>query len=256
MSQRSSGRLAVASELARRSVVFDLLVSTIAVDQRQAVNILTLWVYGLPAERVRGFIVVQTRRLWMTVRCPNCSVTKVAFFRIPFGPGSVDVANSQIKSPSRPMWERTGETLETISLEPGFSARDSHSVDTRAGKSCFAFFGKMALYLGPRIEVRFAPTSKFYAKRAVMAGNRDLYPQDPTGFHFAIRDAPNFLFEVGYLLHPSSPDGATSGFAAGKSYPGAYEFGAVFQVTVGERLRAIVQGKECGAICAPTRLPI
>ena len=79
----------------------------------------------------------------------------------------------------------------------------------------------------PGVEVRFAPTRKFYVKSAVMAGNRDPYHQDPTGFHFAIRDTPNFLFEVGYLLHPD-PDGANAGLATGKSYPGAYKLGAVY----------------------------
>ena len=46
----------------------------------------------------------------------------------------------------------------------------------------------------PRAEVRFAPNRNFYVKSAVMAGSRDPYNQDPTGFHFQIRDTPNFLF--------------------------------------------------------------
>ena len=80
----------------------------------------------------------------------------------------------------------------------------------------------------PGVEMRFAPTSKFYIKSAVMAGNRDPYHEDPTGFHFAIRDTPNFLFEAGYLLHPLPDGGAQSGLAGGKSYPGVYKFGAVY----------------------------
>jgi carbohydrate-selective porin OprB len=80
----------------------------------------------------------------------------------------------------------------------------------------------------PGVEVRFAPTRNFYVKSAVMSGNRDPYHQDPTGFHFAIRDSPNFLFEAGYLLHPSPDGGVQSGLAAGKSYPGVYKFGAVY----------------------------
>ena len=78
----------------------------------------------------------------------------------------------------------------------------------------------------PGLEVRYAPTRKFYVKSAVMAGNRDPYHQDPTGFHFAIRDTPNFLFEAGYLVNPSDGDGDAQ--ATVKRYPGAYKFGGVY----------------------------
>lgn len=81
----------------------------------------------------------------------------------------------------------------------------------------------------PGAEVRFAPNRNFYVKSAVMAGNRDPYNQDPTGFHFQIRDTPNFLFETGYLVHPLDGDATRSaGSASGKSYPGAYKFGGVY----------------------------
>jgi porin len=66
----------------------------------------------------------------------------------------------------------------------------------------------------PGAEVRFAPTQHFYVKSAVLSGNRDPYHQDPSGFHFAIRNSPNFLFEAGYLT--------------GKTYTGAYKFGGVY----------------------------
>ena len=66
----------------------------------------------------------------------------------------------------------------------------------------------------PGVEARFAPSRNFYVKSSVMAGNRDPYNQDPTGFHFKIRDTPNFLFETGYQ--------------PGKSYPGDYKFGGVY----------------------------
>jgi hypothetical protein len=62
-----------------------------------------------------------------------------------------------------------------------------------------------------------------------MAGNRDPYHQDPTGFEFQIRDTPNFLFEAGYLVCP--PDGNTknsAGRANSKSYSGNYKFGGVY----------------------------
>lgn len=81
----------------------------------------------------------------------------------------------------------------------------------------------------PGAEVRFAPTRTFYIKSAVMSGNRNPYEQDPTGFHFQIRDTPDFLFETGYLVHPSDGNGLQSvGSASGKAYPGVYKFGAVY----------------------------
>ena len=66
----------------------------------------------------------------------------------------------------------------------------------------------------PGAEIYFAPTSHFYVKSAVMAGNRNPYQQDPTGTNFAIRNSANFLFEAGYLT--------------GRTYPGEYKFGGVY----------------------------
>ena len=80
----------------------------------------------------------------------------------------------------------------------------------------------------PGAEARFTPTRNFYLKTAVMAGNRDPYKQDPTGFHFQIRDIPDFLFETGFLIHPSDDRQAMGSSGGGKSYPGAYKFGGVY----------------------------
>ena len=89
----------------------------------------------------------------------------------------------------------------------------------------------------PGAEVRFAPTGHFYVKSAAMSGNRDPYHDDATGFHFAIRNSPNFLFEAGYVVGPENgmPTEAGVGYitkSAGlpgrKSYPGLYKFGAVY----------------------------
>jgi carbohydrate-selective porin OprB len=66
----------------------------------------------------------------------------------------------------------------------------------------------------PGAEIYVAPTKHLYVKSAVMAGNRNPYQQDPTGTNFAIRNSPNFLFETGYLT--------------GKTYPGEYKFGGVY----------------------------
>lgn len=77
----------------------------------------------------------------------------------------------------------------------------------------------------PGAEIRFAPKRSVYVKSAVMAGNRNPYQQDPSGFHFAIKDTPDFLFETGYLIN--QPDSANSA-SSSKSYPGEYKFGGVY----------------------------
>jgi porin len=90
----------------------------------------------------------------------------------------------------------------------------------------------------PGAEVRFAPKRSFYVKTAVMAGNKDPYHQDPTGFEFKIRDTPVYLFETGYLVSPAedaTPVEAgvsylttSAGSPDGKSHPGVYKFGGAF----------------------------
>ena len=79
----------------------------------------------------------------------------------------------------------------------------------------------------PGAEIRVAPTRNFYVKSAVMAGNRNPYEQDPTGFHFQIRDTPNFLFEAGVLVNQTNGNTPKS-TQSGKSYPGEYKFGGVY----------------------------
>lgn len=79
----------------------------------------------------------------------------------------------------------------------------------------------------PGVEARFAPKRQFYIKSAVISGNRNPYQQDPTGFHFQIRDTPNFLFEAGYLINQTDGKRAMSA-PSRKSYPGEYKFGGVY----------------------------
>jgi porin len=79
----------------------------------------------------------------------------------------------------------------------------------------------------PGAEIRVAPTRHSYVKSAVMAGNRNPYAQDPNGFHFQIRDTPDFLFEAGYLINQSDRNAQNSTQSA-KSYPGEYKFGGVY----------------------------
>jgi porin len=90
----------------------------------------------------------------------------------------------------------------------------------------------------PGAEIRVAPKRSFYVKASVMAGNRDPYHQDPTGFEFKIRDTPDYLFETGYLVRPvedAMPAEADVGYLPPwsgspdqKSYPGVYKFGGVY----------------------------
>jgi porin len=66
----------------------------------------------------------------------------------------------------------------------------------------------------PGVEARVAVTKRLFLKSAILSGNRDPYKQDPTGFHFAIRNSPNFLFEASYQ--------------PGTTYRGEYKFGGVY----------------------------
>jgi|SRR5882762_428963 porin len=79
----------------------------------------------------------------------------------------------------------------------------------------------------PGVEIRIAPIRNFYVKSAVIAGNRNPYKQDPTGFHFQIRNTPDFLFEAGYLVNQRDANASRSA-QLGKSYPGEYKFGGVY----------------------------
>lgn len=79
----------------------------------------------------------------------------------------------------------------------------------------------------PAVELRYFPVGDFYLKSAVLAGNRDPYQQDPTGFNFKIRDTPVFVFEAGYTLHAEDFSGQKSRFTQ-KSYPSIFKFGAAY----------------------------
>ncbi|HYL85467.1 MAG TPA: carbohydrate porin [Candidatus Angelobacter sp.] len=79
----------------------------------------------------------------------------------------------------------------------------------------------------PAVELRYFPVGDFYLKSAVLAGNRDPYQQDPTGFNFKIRDTPVFVFEAGYALHAEDFSGQKSRFTQ-KSYPSIFKFGAAY----------------------------
>jgi porin len=89
----------------------------------------------------------------------------------------------------------------------------------------------------PAAEIRFAPTMNFYVKSAALAGNRDPYVQDPTGFHFKIADTPVFVYEIGYVIEP--PKSNRSHIA--KTYPGKYKFGAAYN---GGKVQNAITGRQ------------
>ena len=79
----------------------------------------------------------------------------------------------------------------------------------------------------PAVEIRAYPWRTLYVRSAVMAGNRNPYQQDPNGFHFAIRNTPVFLYEVGFTHDEQDLYRQTSPLNR-KTYPGIYKFGAAY----------------------------
>jgi len=76
----------------------------------------------------------------------------------------------------------------------------------------------------PAAEIRLIPWRTLYVKAAVLSGNRDPYQQDPNGFHFAIRNTPVFVDEIGYRINPSESVNSKPR----KTYPGSYKFGSAY----------------------------
>ena len=79
----------------------------------------------------------------------------------------------------------------------------------------------------PAAEIRAFPWRSLYIKSAVLAGNRNPYQQDPNGLHFAIRNTPVFVYEIGFTHDAQDLSGQTSHWDR-KTYPGIYKFGAVY----------------------------
>jgi porin len=79
----------------------------------------------------------------------------------------------------------------------------------------------------PAAEIRVILWRQVYVRSAVLSGNRHPYEQDPTGFHFAIRDSPDFVFETGYT-HDVEYLNTQSGLPDRKVYPGIFKFGAAY----------------------------
>jgi porin len=93
----------------------------------------------------------------------------------------------------------------------------------------------------PAAEVRIVPNKHLYVKSAVLAGNRDPYADDTTGFGFVIKDAPVVVSEIGYLTNSSNLN--ASSFSQ-KIYPGKYKFGSSYNV--GEFVDPVTGAKHSG----------
>ncbi len=79
----------------------------------------------------------------------------------------------------------------------------------------------------PSVQIQVFPWRTLYIKSAVLAGNRNPYQQDPTGFNFQIRDTPVFVYEIGFTHDEQGLAGQTSHLNR-KTHPGIYKFGAAY----------------------------
>jgi porin len=79
----------------------------------------------------------------------------------------------------------------------------------------------------PAAQIEVVPWRTLYIKAAVLSGNRDPYEQDPTGFHFAIRNSPDFVDEIGFT-HDFQDFYRQTTHLDRKTYPGIYKFGSAF----------------------------
>jgi porin len=79
----------------------------------------------------------------------------------------------------------------------------------------------------PAAQMEVVPWRTFYIKAAVLSGNRDPYQQDPTGFHFAIRNSPDFVDEIGFT-HDTQDLYSQTSHLDHKTYPGIYKFGSAY----------------------------
>lgn len=79
----------------------------------------------------------------------------------------------------------------------------------------------------PAAEVRVVPNQHVYVKSAILAGNRNPYANDTTGFGFVRRDSPVVVSEIGYLTNTSDLNASSP---TQKLYPGKYKFGSSYNV--------------------------
>jgi DNA-directed RNA polymerase subunit RPC12/RpoP len=68
-----------------------------------------------PLKEFADFWNFEKRQVGLAIRCPNCGEARMAFFKNPIGGGDSPKTQGH-------MWDRTGDTLETLSLTPSFRA--------------------------------------------------------------------------------------------------------------------------------------
>jgi porin len=93
----------------------------------------------------------------------------------------------------------------------------------------------------PAAEVRVVPNKHLYVKSAVLAGNRNPYADDTTGFGFVIKDAPVVVSEIGYLTGSANLNASS---LSQKIYPGKYKFGSSYNA--GEFIDPVTRDKHSG----------
>jgi porin len=93
----------------------------------------------------------------------------------------------------------------------------------------------------PAAEVRVVANKHFYIKSAVLAGNRNPYGDDTTGFGFVRKNSPVVVSEVGFLTNSPNLDASSP---SRKLYPGKYKFGSSYNV--GDFVDPVTQAKVSG----------
>ena len=79
----------------------------------------------------------------------------------------------------------------------------------------------------PAALIQVIPWRSVYVKSAVLSGNRSPFQQDPNGLHFAIRDTPVFVNEIGFT-HDAEIASSQMADYDRKRYPAMYKFGAAY----------------------------
>lgn len=93
----------------------------------------------------------------------------------------------------------------------------------------------------PAAEAMVVPNKHLYIKSAVLAGNRNPYADDTTGFGFVRKDSPVVVSEIGYLTNSSDLNASSP---SKKLYPGKYKFGSSYNV--GDFVDPVTQAKRGG----------
>jgi hypothetical protein len=66
-------------------------------------------------------------KIGLLIKCPNCGMRMSAWFKVPIGGG---------EPMDRVQWDRTGDTLENITLHPSFGATGHYHSWIRNGMLC------------------------------------------------------------------------------------------------------------------------